>query len=944
MTKSTNRKFLTAAVMCSLLAMGSNSAWAAQQTTETVTSTTNTSKAENPYDSIAINSTGNPTYGIWLVGDGTEGMTVYVTGDKVLQVAAKPVSESVTVYGVSNEKDAALNIAGPLSGSVSAAGGTVDKRSESAYDNSDVVATAEAYGLNLNKGSLTVGPLKNLTVTATGGSAAAGTALSNGSNVYASGSASAYAFGLFNTESGKLQTGDIENLAVTAVSGTALGGTAKGSTEDNASASAYDESMACGLMNSGSLTASNIKGLKVVAIGGTATGGTATGGTIFAHAFANVNAYGLRNDQGTLTVGDLLGVELTAQGGTATLQQAGSPSTAEADAYGIYTQGGTVNVQGNLELKNISLKAGTVTDEKGVTTSGQVWGYSLYAKGTTSVINVGVDTTTGYPAGNGKSIKLIGDVAAVVGATNNVIFSGDSYLQGNILDKSPVFSETGTNNITFTNGATWQPVFDNRYGSFIQWKDSATLNSGYQVSDISTEANLTLSNGGIVDLTWDNATRSSDFRTLTIDTLKGNGGIFKVNTDLANNKADQIILGSASTSTSVGIDVAYDPYLDTSGLVAGNSINGKALVLVDNSKKMTTVTGISDSYNLYDYIPTITNNGDNTWSVTKVTIINQDPTPTPTPTPTPEPTPKQDVTSPSRPMRDTRNSRLALHNLWVNGELNNLTKRLGDLRAMEPAEAGIWARYEHNNLDQGDDVSLKYNMVQVGYDKAFAGTNGTTYRGAAMSYAKGTGDYEVSSGDVKETALSLYQTWVGKDGRYYDVILKGGKLMDNFDYNYGSNPFSADYNTWGYAVSGEFGKRLYHGNGVYVEPQVELTLGKINSTDCTTSTGMDVHMDGQNTALTRIGIAVGREIKNVGSYYFKASYYHDFGGGLNLTASDASTNPFSYSGDVAKNWCVFTLGGARKVGKSCNVFAEFSRFTGQLSNNLQYNVGARWKI
>ena len=107
---------------------------------------------------------------------------------------------------------------------------------------------------------------------------------------------------------------------------------------------------------------------------------------------------------------------------------------------------------------------------------------------------------------------------------------------------------------------------------------------------------------------------------------------------------------------------------------------------------------------------------------------------------------------------------------------------------------------------------------------------------------------------------------------------------------------------------------------------------------------MDVHMDGQNTALTRIGIAVGREIKNVGSYYFKASYYHDFGGGLNLTASDVSTNPFSYSGDVVKNWCVFTLGGARKVGTNCNIFAEFSRFTGQLSNNLQYNVGARWKI
>jgi outer membrane autotransporter protein len=76
--------------------------------------------------------------------------------------------------------------------------------------------------------------------------------------------------------------------------------------------------------------------------------------------------------------------------------------------------------------------------------------------------------------------------------------------------------------------------------------------------------------------------------------------------------------------------------------------------------------------------------------VTKLTITNVEP-------------PTKTLTSPSKPMRDARNDRMAVHNLWVNGELNNLQKRLGDLRSGTPAESGIWARYEHNKLEQGSD-------------------------------------------------------------------------------------------------------------------------------------------------------------------------------------------------------------------------------------------------
>jgi outer membrane autotransporter protein len=560
---------------------------------------------------------------------------------------------------------------------------------------------------------------------------------------------------------------------------------------------------------------------------------------------------------------------------------------------------------------------------------------ALEAQGSGGIVNVGTDGTNSLS----KTVQLEGDVAAYNNGIINLTLEGsNSYLMGNVFTDGhfdmSMSQVQGTVNMTVTKGATWKPVYDNRYGSVnkIAGEAQSGIMASVQPQDYTFTDNsigmLTLSDGGIVDLTWDKRERSDSFRTLTIGSLAGEGGIFKVNSDLANSKADVITLGADSTSTSAGIDVAYDPYLAQSGLLAGSNITGKALVLVDGSKEMTAVTGVADSYNSYDYIPTITDNGDNTFSITKLAITNVI---------------SKKVTSPSKPMRNALQDRMALHNLWVNGELNNLQKRMGDLRAATPAESGIWARYEHNKLDKGSYDSLNYNLFQLGFDKDFAGKTGTFYRGAAFSYGKGTGDYENANGDLKYGALSLYQTWMGKDGRYYDVILKGGKLMSDYDLTNTANPASADYHNWAYSISGEVGKRFAKANGFFVEPQLEMELGRINGTNYTTSTGLDIDIASQSTAIARLGVSAGREVKN-GSYYAKASYFHDFGGGLNITAADSNVDPYVYGERSAKNWCIFTLGGQVKASKNCNVYGELSKYTGELSNNLQVNIGARWSF
>jgi len=983
----------------------------------------------------------------------------------------------------------------------------------------------DSYGLNNDSSVLTTGNIGSLNVSAISPDVIG----ANTKETYTADThllINAEAYGVGNYYGGTTTTGNIGSITVNTTIGKNIAG--------DASVSAVDVSTevwenAYGLYNnttsasSSNLTVGNIGSMSVTATAGDAASGSIIGleNDYLDKNYINsyVSAYGLYNDgnSGTdsiLTVDDLLGVSVTASLGNVTAKQADAAIDAWVTAYGIYAGSGAINnVTGNVEITNISATAGTMTDSNKESTPIIAQAYSLYAYIAGATNNVGVNITDGYPKGNSKTIKLLGDVYARDSGINNLILDGSSsYLQGNILEVI-----NGKNNVTVTNGATWKPVYDNRYGSFSVLGDATTYSLSKTVQDVTAQVKLTLSDKGKIDLTWDNETRdphannNANKRTLTLDTLAGDGGVFVVNTNLANNVADefiitdnaatnlgidvnydpalatsglavgneitgsakvltvgsgtiptvtgvadsyntydytptitnngdntwsvtklvinnvaavyntgetfnptfgngiatvankvilnggavdtsadnatrdpateqrtltldqvsgteglfkvhtnlaantgdQIILGANSTLTKAAIDVTYDPALATSGLDNNSNISGNAVVLTDNSGKMATVTGVSDSYNTYDYTPTITNNGDNTWSVTKLTITNKTPAEPTNPTNPAEPTNPTDnpttptkttITSPSRPMREARHQRMALHNLWVNGELNNMEKRLGDLRAVESAESGIWARYEYNKLEKGSNANLKYNYFQLGYDKDFKGDTGNFYRGVAFSYGKGDGSYEVGTGDLKEGAMTLYQTWVGKSGNYYDIVAKAGKLLNDYNAVATANPYTSDYHSWAYSIGGEVGKRFKKDNGFFLEPQFEFTLGRINGADYTTSTGMNVNVDAQNSAVARIGVAVGKEIKNVGSYYAKASYFHDFGGGLNLTASDSTTNPFSYGEDSAKNWCIFTLGGAMKASKNCNVYGELSKYTGELSNNIQVNVGARWSF
>jgi outer membrane autotransporter protein len=281
---------------------------------------------------------------------------------------------------------------------------------------------------------------------------------------------------------------------------------------------------------------------------------------------------------------------------------------------------------------------------------------------------------------------------------------------------------------------------------------------------------------------------------------------------------------------------------------------------------------------------------------------------------------------------------LSLNSMWL-AETNNMQARMGELRATKPAKAGLWARWNNGKVEQADS-SVQYNMLQGGIDKESKGAHERTYRGFAVSHATGSSDFALGSGDLSETSLSLYQTGIKNNGFYYDVIAKAGKYNNDYDITESANKSGGDYSTWSYGISGEVGVRKDLGHGVYVEPQAELILGHINGSSYTTDTGMNTDINSQNKAITRLGVAVGKEFKG-GNIYGRASYYHDFSGGVNMDLA-ADGNSMSYSPDMAHNWGVLSLGGNIKAGKNCNVYGEVSKYVGQLSGRPTVNMGVRW--
>lgn len=270
-------------------------------------------------------------------------------------------------------------------------------------------------------------------------------------------------------------------------------------------------------------------------------------------------------------------------------------------------------------------------------------------------------------------------------------------------------------------------------------------------------------------------------------------------------------------------------------------------------------------------------------------------------------------------------------------EDSTLSQRLGELRESDGGQ-GIWVRMNRGEFEYDGEYKNQYNFFQMGYDWAA----GSWHYGAAVSHNDGQTTYTHGDGENRSTSLSLYGTWLGDKGHYADIVLKQGRLSNDFDIYTEAGHTSGDYDAWGTSLSGEYGMKVALNDGWYVTPQAQLTLMRIGGEDYTTNNGIKVNQDSLESAVGRVGFEVGKRISGSGSIYAKASLLHDFAGSADTYLSyKGLTN--SYHQDIGDTWCEAGIGFNYKTSENSYVYADVVKtFGGDVETPWQWNAGMRW--
>ncbi|MEQ2813235.1 autotransporter outer membrane beta-barrel domain-containing protein [Phascolarctobacterium faecium] len=270
-------------------------------------------------------------------------------------------------------------------------------------------------------------------------------------------------------------------------------------------------------------------------------------------------------------------------------------------------------------------------------------------------------------------------------------------------------------------------------------------------------------------------------------------------------------------------------------------------------------------------------------------------------------------------------------------EDSTLSQRLGELRNSE-GDQGIWVRMSRGEFEYSGAYKNQYNFFQLGYDKAF----GSWHYGAAVSHNDGQTTYDNGKGENKSTSLSLYGTWLGDRGHYTDIVLKQGRLSNEYNNYAAAGHTHGDYHAWGTSLSGEYGMKVGLDNGWYVTPQAQLTLMRIGGEDYTTNNGIKVSQDTLSSCVGRVGFEMGKTISDKGSIYAKASLLHEFAGNADTYLSlNGISN--SYSQDIGGTWYEAGLGFNVKTTDNSYIYADVVKtFGDDIKTPWQWNVGARW--
>ncbi|EQA08486.1 IdeS/Mac family cysteine endopeptidase [Glaesserella parasuis] len=215
--------------------------------------------------------------------------------------------------------------------------------------------------------------------------------------------------------------------------------------------------------------------------------------------------------------------------------------------------------------------------------------------------------------------------------------------------------------------------------------------------------------------------------------------------------------------------------------------------------------------------------------------------------------------SPNQAAIKEANEVTSLHTDLNHVEMNNLNKRMGELRGID-ANAGVWARVL-GGKGSSDSYKHKFTHIQTGFDKQSHLSNAELFTGVTVTHTSTDIEGKIGStnGDVKSIGAGVYATALFDNGFYLDTIAKYVKNNHKFDYAFKEMKLdfkSQQYHTHSFYLGGEVGYRFNLGSG-YVEPQAEVIYVK-NSQANLADNGHKLTIKASNGLVGRLGVNAGK--------------------------------------------------------------------------------------
>ena len=498
------------------------------------------------------------------------------------------------------------------------------------------------------------------------------------------------------------------------------------------------------------------------------------------------------------------------------------------------------------------------------------------------------------------NINLNGEDSSWTGKAFQEYKVNGEYVNNVELNTPPYFGNVEGFKLDIANGASWNVTGDS-FANTVNLKEGGSVNIGDKVSKMNvTEVNMT---GGTINM-------NGQAQTMSVNNLVGDYGT--INVSNSENKVS-IVEKNEVKSLTVGATTEYSKELAKGDIAEG--LQQIADQVVDN----TTGAGKSAADNVTMAETGVL--GETSVQVGDDGKIIVD-------------TIKEDVNSSNAGIAQMGSVALMT---WRQ-ENNDMNKRLGELRNSK-GEHGIWTRMTRGESDF-EGIKNQYNAYQIGYDEKLSNDKTWTV-GAALTYTEGKSSFAEGTGENTHKGFAVYGSKLNEDGSFIDLIAKYARLDHEFDALGGAG--NGEYDTNGYSVSAEYGKRFEKGNGFWVEPQVELTYGKIGSASYKTSEGVTVAQDGMDSLVGRVGFSLGKDIKD-GNVYVRASYLYDFDGETSMSFSDGKYTR-TMEQDFGGGCFEVGVGTNIKLSDATYVYLDVEKtYGGDVATPWQWNAGVRYSF